>query len=70
VDVKIKLAVKRVKEADDEAEAARLDAEDTFDEAERRLSAGMAREGTQKAIDSWELRKTAIRKAEAILRKK
>ena len=69
VDHEIKLAVKRVKEADDEAENARLDAEATFDEAERLLSASMAREGAQKAIDSWELRMKAIRKAEALLRR-
>jgi hypothetical protein len=55
----------RVKEADDEAEAARLDAEDTFDEAERRLSSSMACEGAIKAIASWELREKSIRKAEA-----
>lgn len=66
VDPEIKLAVKRVKKADDEAENARLDAEATFDEAERQLSASLAREGAQKAIDSWELRLKAIRKAEAL----
>ena len=58
-------AARRVKEAAEEAEAARLDAEATFDEAERRMSAAMAREGAQKAIDSWELREKSIRKAEA-----
>jgi hypothetical protein len=61
----LKAAARRVKEADDEAEAARLDAENTFDEAERQLSAAMARQGAQKAIDSWELREKSIRKAEA-----
>jgi len=60
----IKLAVQRVKEADDAAYAARMAAEDTFDEAERRLDTDMAREGAQKAIDSWDLREKAIRKAE------
>jgi hypothetical protein len=61
-------AVTKVRKADEAAEAARLDAEATFDEAERRLSAGMAREGAQKAIASWELREKAIRKAEALAR--
>lgn len=70
IDQEIKRAVQRVKEADDEAERARLDAEDTFDEAERRLSSDMAREGAQKAMDSWDLREKAIRKAEAAGRKK
>jgi hypothetical protein len=69
VPADVKLAVKRVKDADDEAEDARLDAEDTFDEAERRLSAGMAREGARKAIESWELREKSIRKAEALARR-
>jgi hypothetical protein len=61
-------AVQKVRKADEAAEAARLEAEATFDEAERRLSASMAREGTQKAIASWELREKAIRKAEALAR--
>jgi hypothetical protein len=69
VDPQIRLAVRRVKEADDEAENTRLDAEATFDEAERRMSASMAREGAQKAIDSWELREKTIRKAEALARR-
>jgi hypothetical protein len=69
VDPQIKLAVRRLKEADDKAENARLDAEATFDEAERRLSTSMAREGARKAIDSWELREKAIRKAEALSRR-
>jgi hypothetical protein len=70
VDPEIKLAVQRVKEADDEAYGARMDAEKTFDEAERLMSAGMAREGAVKAIESWELREKAIRKAEALARRK
>ena len=70
VDAEIKHAVERVKEADDVAYNARMDAEDTFDEAERRLDTGMAREGAQKAIESWELREKAIRRAEALARKK
>ena len=61
----IEQALLKVKEADYEAENARLDAEETFAEAERQLSAGMAREGAAKAIRSWELRLKAIRKAEA-----
>ena len=66
----IKAAAKRVKEADDEAEAARLDAEDTFAVAEKKLSASLAREGARKAIGSWDLREAAIRKAEAAKRLK
>ena len=70
VDPDVKLVVERVKEADDQAYRARMDAEETFDEAERLLSASKAREGTVKAVDSWELREKAIRKAEALARKK
>lgn len=70
VDPEIKCAVERVKEADDIAYDARMDAEDTFDEAERRSDTDMARIGAQKAIDSWDLREKAIRKAEALSRRK
>ena len=69
VDPQIKQAVQKVKEADEEAETARLDAEDTFEDAERQMSVGMARQGAQKAVHSWELRMKAIRKAEALAKK-
>jgi len=36
----------------------------------RSLSAGMACEGAVKAIDSWDLREKAIRKAAALARRK
>ena len=68
IDSEIRLAVRKVKQADDEAYRARMDAENTFDEAERQLSTSMAREGCQKAILSWELHEKAIRKAEALAR--
>ncbi len=60
----IKLKAKQVKKADDQAERARLDAEATFDEAERRMSASMAREGARQALKSYDLRESAIRKAQ------
>jgi hypothetical protein len=66
IDPQVKLLAKRLKEADDEAYRARMDAEETFDEAERQLSTSLAREGCQQAIDSWELHEKAIRKAEAV----
>jgi hypothetical protein len=59
-----------IKEAHDAAIRARLDAEETFEKAERRLSTRMAREGCQKAIDGWDLHEAAIRKAESALAKK
>lgn len=49
---------------DDAAHRARMDAEGTFDEAERQLSARIAREGCGKAIFSWELYEKAIAAAE------
>ncbi len=60
-------AVKQVKRADEEAFRARMDAETTFDEAERQLSTRMAREGCRKAIYSWELHEKAIRVAERLI---
>jgi hypothetical protein len=63
----IKLLVEKIKEADDVARQARIDAEDTFDEAERLLSVGLAQEGCQKAIRAWELHEKAIRKAETAI---
>ena len=58
---------RRIKEADDEAYRARMDAEKTFDDAERQLSTALAREGCRKAILSWDLHEKAIRKAEAVI---
>jgi hypothetical protein len=69
IDPQIKHAIQKVKEADDIAYNARMDAEDAFDEAERKLSASLARQGAFKAIESWELREKAIRRAEAVARK-
>ena len=64
----IKAAARRVREADDAAYRARVEAEEMFDDAEARLSAGMAREAAQKALDAYDLRERAIRKAEAAAR--
>jgi hypothetical protein len=69
IDPDIKLTAKRVKEADDAAWEAHMDAENTFDEAERRLSTDLARQGSRKAIASWDLHQKAIRKAEAAARR-
>ena len=66
-DPQIALLVEKIMEADNAAERARMDAEETFDEAERQLSTSLAREGCKKAILSWELHEKAIRKAEAVM---
>jgi hypothetical protein len=64
-DPQIRLYAKKVKQADDAARRARIDAQETFDEAERLLNTALAREGCQKAIHQWELDEKAIRAAEA-----
>ena len=61
------VTAKKVKEADDEAHDARMEAEQTFDTAEKQLSTALAREGCRKAIRSWELHEKAIRKAETLI---
>jgi len=59
-----RLAAKRVKQAYEKGQRARVDAEETFKEADRRMSTEMAREGARKALESYDLRERAIRKAE------
>ena len=58
---------KKLKELDDEAYHARMDAEETFDKAEKQLSTALAREGCRKAILSWDLHEKAIHKAEGVI---
>jgi hypothetical protein len=65
IDPETKLFVKSVKEADDEAYQSHLDAEETFDQADKKLSTSLARKGARKAILSWVLYEKAIIKAEA-----
>ena len=65
ISAEIKLLAKEIKAADDKAERVRLDAEDAFDLAERQMSASMAREGARKALRTYDLRESAIRKSEA-----
>ncbi len=64
-DPEIALLAKHVKEADDEAWRAHMDAENIFAKAEKILSTSMAREGCRVTIHSWELYEKAIVKAEA-----
>lgn len=66
----ITLAVSKMKDSNDEAYRARMDAEETFDKAEKQLSTTLAREGCRKAIYSWDLHEKAIRKAESLIRSK
>ena len=64
----VKEAVGRVREADEEATRTTDEAETMFAEAERSMNGGMARQAAQKALDSYDLREAAIRKAEAARR--
>ena len=57
----------KLREAHDAAIKLRMEAEETFDKAERRLSTALAREGCHQAIKGWELHLEAIRKAEAAI---
>ncbi len=66
IDPQVRFFAKRVKEADDAAHRARVDAQDTFDEAETQLNTDLAREGCQKAIHQWELDEKAIRRADLV----
>jgi hypothetical protein len=70
VDPKIKAVAQKLKAADDEAYRVRMQAEDMFDEAERRLNTGLAREASQVAIDAYNLREKAVRKSETAGRAK
>jgi hypothetical protein len=65
IDEETKLLAKSLKQADEESYRARMDAEDTFDRAEKILSSAMAREGTRKAIHSWEVHEQTIVKSKA-----
>ena len=67
-DLEILAAVKRIKDADDEAYNAHENAEDVFEEAERKMSTGMAREGARVALVAYDRHEDAIRKAEALAR--
>jgi|SRR5450432_1734030 len=69
VDPALKLAMKRLRAADEEAYKAHMDAEAQFDEADRRMSTSMACEGAGMAIDAWELREKFVRKMEALGRR-
>lgn len=67
IDARTISSAKKVKAADEEAYRARMDAEETFDIAEKQLSTALAREGCRKAIHSWELHEKAIRISEALI---
>ena len=57
----------KIREEHDAANRLRLQAEDTFDVAEKRLSTAMARDGCRQAIEGWNHHVEAIRLAESAL---
>jgi hypothetical protein len=56
----IKALARHVRQADELATAAREAAEQTFADAEARMSASLARQGAEKALEAYELRYQAI----------
>jgi hypothetical protein len=69
-DAKALAVVTRIKEADDAAYNAHEDAEETFADAERKMSTSLAREGARMALEAYDLHEAAIRKAEALAKAK
>jgi hypothetical protein len=67
IDARTRQLVEKIMETDDDARRARIDAEATFDEAERVLSISLAQKGCRKAITAWEMHEKAIRKAENVI---
>ncbi len=70
VSADIEQTAKSLKEAHDAAIAKRMEAEDTFEKAEKRMSVSMAREGCHIALAGWDLHEAAIKKAEQAAGKK
>ena len=64
VPAEVESLAKALKAAHDAAIAKRMEAEATFEKAEKRLSVSMAREGCHIAIAGWDLHEAAIEKAE------
>jgi hypothetical protein len=69
-DAELKAQAGKLKEARDQAHAIRMDAENMFVEAEKKMSTGMARDAAQKAIEAFVAREKLIRKFETAGRAK
>ncbi|MDT8071168.1 MAG: hypothetical protein ROO76_23680 [Terriglobia bacterium] len=63
----MKRLASRIRREHDAATRFRVEAEKTFDAAEKRLSTAMAREGCRQAIEGWDHHLEAIRLAETAL---
>jgi hypothetical protein len=66
----VKTQARKLRDADQEAYAVRMEAENMFVEAEKRMNTGMARDAAQKAIDAYAAREKVIRKFETVARAK
>jgi hypothetical protein len=66
VPPKVKAQAAQLKEAEEQAYSVRMEAEDMFVQAEKRMSIPMAREGAQKAIEAFAAREKLLRKFEAV----
>ncbi len=67
VPEEIRELARRVKQADDESTRAHMTAEDTFAQAERRLSVTLSKRGAAEAIRAYDLNYKAIEEAEAAM---
>ncbi len=67
VSQEIKQLASRIRREHDAANKFRIEAEKTFDVAEKRLSTATAREGCRQAIEGWNHHLEAIRLAETAL---
>jgi hypothetical protein len=67
ISPEIRALAKKIKQAHDAAYEAHMRAEETFEVAASRLNISMAKDGTVQAIESWDLKEKAIRKAEAAI---
>jgi hypothetical protein len=66
IDPEGRILIRKVHDGEQVARTARKDAEHTFDEAEKRLSTDLAREGCRKALRQWELDLKVIRHSKDI----
>jgi hypothetical protein len=66
LDPAIWRALEDLKKSDAAAHKARMDAQARFEEADREMSALLARQGAQMALEAWTLREEFIRRMETL----
>lgn len=65
IEPAVRETAQRIREADAAAYSATMEAEEMFAAAERSMSGAIARDAARRALESYDLREKAIRKAEA-----